>query len=129
MEKGIGIFYPIERPIKRKGGHADGERIPQGTGIDHVRAGIIAGRACRPTAGVIRPGVKLLLTVALEEEVTDVLRRRPYERSQGNIRGYRNGHRERQVSCGAAEIEIAMPPGFRYRRNLSFSIARSLAAS
>ena len=24
-------------------------------------------------------------------------------------RGYRNGHRERQVSCGAGEIEIAMP--------------------
>jgi hypothetical protein len=50
VEKGIGISYPIEKPNKRKGGYTDGERIPQGTGIDHVRAGIIAGRACRPTA-------------------------------------------------------------------------------
>ncbi len=41
--------------------------------------------------------------------MTDVLRRQPYERSQGDIRGYRNGHRERQVSCGAGEIEIAVP--------------------
>ena len=56
-----------------------------------------------------REGARLLLTIALEEEVTDVLKRRPYERSQGNIHGYRNGHRERQVSCGAGEIEVAMP--------------------
>jgi len=54
-------------------------------------------------------GARLLLTVAMEEEVTDFLKRRPYERSQGNIRGYRNGHRERQVSCGAGEIEVAVP--------------------
>ncbi len=56
-----------------------------------------------------REGARLLLTVALEEEVTDFLNRRPYERSQGNIRGYRNGHRGRQVSCGAGEIEVAVP--------------------
>ena len=48
------------------------------------------------------------MTVALEEEVTDVLKRRPYERSEGS-RGYRDGHRERQVSCGAGEIEVAVP--------------------
>jgi transposase-like protein len=56
-----------------------------------------------------REGARLLLTVAVEEEVTEFLQRRPYERSQGNIRGYRNGHRERQVACGAGEIEIAVP--------------------
>ncbi len=50
VEKGIGMSYPIGKPTKRKGGYADEERIPQGTGIDHVRAGTIAGRACRPTA-------------------------------------------------------------------------------
>ncbi len=54
-------------------------------------------------------GARLLLSVALEEEVTDHLMRRPYERSQGKILGYRNGHRERQVSCGAGEIEVAVP--------------------
>jgi transposase-like protein len=56
-----------------------------------------------------REGAKLLLTVALEEEVTEALKRRPYERSQGKVLGYRNGHRERQVSCGAGNIEIPVP--------------------
>ena len=65
--------------------------------------------AGQPLELFAREGAKLLLTVALEEEVTAALRRRPYERSQGNIRGYRNGHRERQVSCGAGEIEVAVP--------------------
>ena len=64
--------------------------------------------AGQPLELFAREGAKLLLTVALEEEVTDVLKRRPYERSEGS-RGYRNGHRERQVSCGAGEIEIAVP--------------------
>jgi len=37
VEKGIGISYPIRKPTNRKGGYTDEERIPQGTGIDHVR--------------------------------------------------------------------------------------------
>jgi len=28
VEKGIGISYPIEKPINQKGGYTDGERIP-----------------------------------------------------------------------------------------------------
>jgi hypothetical protein len=51
VEKGIGISYPIGKPTNRKGGYTDEERIPQGTGIDHVRAGVIAGRVERPTTG------------------------------------------------------------------------------
>ena len=51
----------------------------------------------------------MILSVALEEEVADYLRCQRYERNQGSRRGYRNGHRERQVSCGAGEIEVAMP--------------------
>ena len=65
--------------------------------------------AGQPLELFAREGAKLLLTVALEEEVADILKRRPYERSQGNIRGYRNGHRGRHVSCGAGEIEVAVP--------------------
>jgi len=41
--------------VVKGGGEVDEERIPQGPGIDHVRSGVIAGRACRPTAGAIRP--------------------------------------------------------------------------
>jgi putative transposase len=56
-----------------------------------------------------REGAKLLLMVGLEEEVTAALKRRPYERSQGKVSGYRNGHRERHVSCGAGVIEVPVP--------------------
>jgi putative transposase len=56
-----------------------------------------------------REGARFLLTVALEEEVTEFLKRRPYERSQGNQSGYRNGRRERQVACGAGEVKIEVP--------------------
>ena len=65
--------------------------------------------AGQPLELIAREGAKLLLTVALEEEVTERLMRRPYERNQGKVRGYRNGHRERQVSCGAGIIEIPVP--------------------
>ena len=56
VEKGIGISYPIGKPTNRKGGYTDEERIPQGTGINHPRAGVIAGRVCRTAAGAIRSG-------------------------------------------------------------------------
>ena len=65
--------------------------------------------AGQPLELFAREGARLLLTVALEEEVTEVLKRRPYERSRGSISGYRNGHRERRVSCGAGIIEIPVP--------------------
>jgi putative transposase len=65
--------------------------------------------AGQPLELFAREGARLLLTVALEEEVTTALQRRPYERSHGKVRGYRNGHRERQVSCGAGVIEIPVP--------------------
>jgi len=65
--------------------------------------------AGQPLELFAREGAKLLLTVALEEEVTAALMRRPYERSRGKIIGYRNGHRDRQVSCGAGIIEVPVP--------------------
>jgi putative transposase len=50
-----------------------------------------------------------MLIVALEEEVTAFLQRGCYERSQGNKRGYRNGHRQRRVGTGAGEVEVCVP--------------------
>ena len=63
----------------------------------------------QPLEVFAREGAKLILAVALEEEVTDFLGSQRYERHRGSHRGYRNGHRERQVSCGAGEVEVAMP--------------------
>ena len=51
--------------------------------------------AGQPLELFAREGAKLLLMVGLEEEVTAALMRRPYERSQGKVIGYRNGHRNR----------------------------------
>jgi len=65
--------------------------------------------AGQPLELFAREGARLLLMVGLEEEVTNALQRRPYERSQGKVLGYRNGHRERQVSCGAGMIEVPVP--------------------
>ena len=59
---------------------------------------------CQPMELFAREGAKLLLRVAMEEEVTEFLGRLPYERSQDSVKGYRNGHRERQVACGSGEI-------------------------
>jgi transposase-like protein len=88
-------------PMK-KGYHKGQELTMSGMGLS------LEELAGQPLELFAREGAKLLLTVALEEEVTNVLKRRPYERSEGS-HGYRNGHRERQVSCGAGEIEVAVP--------------------
>ena len=63
----------------------------------------------QPLELLAREGARLVLSIALEEEVADFLGCQRYERNQGCRRGYRNGHRERQVSCGAGEVEVAMP--------------------
>ena len=63
----------------------------------------------QPLELLAREGARLVLSVAMEEEVANFLGCQRYERNQGSRCGYRNGHRERQVSCGAGEIEISMP--------------------
>lgn len=56
-----------------------------------------------------KEGARLLLRVAMEEEVAEFLGRLPYERSQDNIKGYRNGRRERQARCASGEIVVLVP--------------------
>jgi len=63
----------------------------------------------QPLELLAREGARLVLTVALEAEVSEFLQRGRYERSQGSRRGYRNGHRRRRVTSGAGEVEVAMP--------------------
>jgi len=65
--------------------------------------------AGQPLEVLAREGAKVMLTVALEEEVTAFLQRGRYERSQGSNHGYRNGHRQRRVGTGAGEIEVCVP--------------------
>lgn len=65
--------------------------------------------AGQPLEVLAREGAKVMLTVALEEEVTAFLQRGRYERSQGSNHGYRNGHRQRRVGTGAGEIDVCVP--------------------
>lgn len=63
----------------------------------------------QPLEFFAREGARIMLETALNEEVTEFLGRRRYEHSDGNLHGYRNGDRPRQVQCGSGEIEIAKP--------------------
>ena len=82
----------------------------------------------QPLELLAREGARLVLSVALEEEVANFLRCQRYERNQGSRRGYRNGHRERQVSCGAGEVEVAMPRVSDTQESFHSKLLEGLAA-
>ncbi len=63
----------------------------------------------QPLELVAREGARLLLSMAMEQEVAEFLKRRPYERTGDGRRGYRNGHRERRLKCGAGEVTVQTP--------------------
>jgi putative transposase len=57
---------------------------------------------------VTTTGARMMLRVAIEEEVTAYLQRDYYERS-AEARGSRNGSKPRSVKVGCGDIEIMMP--------------------
>jgi transposase-like protein len=63
----------------------------------------------QPLELVAREGAQLLLSVAMEAEVTEFLGRLPYGRGGEVRRGYRNGRRERRVKCAAGEVRVQAP--------------------
>jgi transposase-like protein len=63
----------------------------------------------RSLAQLARMGGKLLLEVAMREEVAECLGRERYERAGDEATGYRNGHRRRRVQMGAGPIEVDIP--------------------
>ena len=71
-----------------------------GFSLDEVRG--------RSLAELARMGGKMLLEVAMREEVAECLGRDRYERG-GEATGYRNGKRRRTVQMGAGPIEIDIP--------------------
>jgi transposase-like protein len=72
-----------------------------GFSLDEVR-----GRSLTELA---RMGGKLLLEVALREEVAECLGRDRYERCAEEPTGYRNGRRRRNVQMGAGLVEVDVP--------------------
>lgn len=63
----------------------------------------------QPLDLVAREGARVILEIALSEEVDGFLKRRRYERNTDGPSGYRNGTRDRKVQCGSGEITIRKP--------------------
>lgn len=61
-----------------------------------------------PLALVAKAGARMMLRVALEEEIMDVLERDYYERSEG-AKGYRNGYKYRTIKLSCGDVRIDMP--------------------
>lgn len=61
-----------------------------------------------PLSMMAREGARMMLRVALEEEIREVLGRDHYARVEG-ARGYRNGYKRRTVKLGCGDITIRMP--------------------
>lgn len=76
------------------------------TAIDELLADGI--RDGEKLAEVGRLGARLVLQKALEEEVSEFLKRSRYQRT-ASARGSRNGVRPRQLQTGEGELEIAVP--------------------
>jgi transposase-like protein len=87
------------------------EEYHNGEGLTMADLGLsLEELAGQPLELFAREGARMILTVALEEEVTVFLERRRYERKPGGgPTGYRNGHRKRQLMSGAGKVEVAVP--------------------
>jgi transposase-like protein len=72
-----------------------------GFSLDDVRG--------RSLAELARMGGKLLLEVAMREEVAECLGRERYERAGEEPTGYRNGKRTRKIQMGAGLVEVDIP--------------------
>ncbi len=65
-------------------------------------------KAVPPLTELTRIGARMMLQVALEEEITAHLKRDYYERSS-SAKGRRNGSKPRTVKIGSGDIGIQMP--------------------
>lgn len=61
-----------------------------------------------PLALAVKAGARMMLQVAVEEEIKDYLGRDCYERVEGAI-GYRNGYKGRTVKLSCGDIKLDMP--------------------
>ncbi len=73
-----------------------------------IEEGLEEFMAVPPLTELTRIGARMMLQVALEEEITAYLERDYYERSS-SARGRRNGSKPRTVKIGSGDIGIRMP--------------------
>lgn len=63
----------------------------------------------QPLDLIAREGARVILEIALNEEVDAFLNRRRYERRSEAGPGYRNGTRERKLQCGSGLVAVRKP--------------------
>jgi transposase-like protein len=73
-----------------------------------IEAGVEELKQALPLAEITRMGARMMLQVAVEEEVATYLNRDYYERKQGAT-GSRNGSKPRTVKIGGGDIALWMP--------------------
>ena len=76
-------------------------------------------KAMPPLRELTRIGARMMLQVALEEEITANLERDYYERTT-SAKGSRNGSKPRTVKIGSGDIGIKDATGEKCRRAVSF---------
>lgn len=74
--------------------------------LDEVLAGVAGEEDLIETVG--RLGARLILQQALEDEVTEFLGRRRYERAEETV-GHRNGHEPRTVKTTSGSLRLERP--------------------
>jgi transposase-like protein len=82
-----------------------------------IREVIEGGRLFEnPLSAMAREGARMMLRVALEEELTEAIGRDLYERTEG-ARGSRNGYKQRTVklSCGDITVQVPKARGLSFR--------------
>lgn len=62
-----------------------------------------------PIEAGIRNRVRGFIQELLEQELTAALGRTPHERAEGDLKGYRNGTRERQLLGSFGPVELSVP--------------------
>jgi transposase-like protein len=73
-----------------------------------IDAGLEELRQAPPLAEITRIGARMMLQVAVEEEITAHIGRDYYERTV-SAKGSRNGSKPRSVKSGSGDIGIWMP--------------------
>lgn len=60
---------------------------------------------------LIREGIRLMLQMGLEDEITELLGRRHYERREKDeeLLGYRNGYERKTIQTAEGSVEVEMP--------------------
>jgi putative transposase len=74
--------------------------------LDEVLAGV--GEEHDPVEVVGRLGARLILQLALEDEVTDFLGRRRYERAEETV-SHRNGHEPKTIKTTSGSMDLERP--------------------